>query len=179
MNEKIFECVYSRADYDDRQKSIFTKDILGSSSWKGEEKIVLFNDRIETYLDSNLIEKHFFTEFESFYIGEWSDTNCQILLIKKPEYLTSYQKNIAPIFSGKTQVVDSMANFHLLLDQSFVLNFKKEDCRQNFSQYLERYISKTTDLHTQSYTSSNTSSRFSYLVMLFIVVLIVILLLVL
>lgn len=176
MNEILFQCVYTRADYDKRQDSIFSRDIFGTSSWRGEEKIILFKDRVETYLDGNLTAKHFFIEFESFYIGTWADTNRQILLIKKPEYLTSYEKNKVPLFSGKIQVVDPVADFNLLLAQSFVLNFKKEADRQSFSQYLEHYIPKTMDLHAQSYTSQNTWVRFRYIATFFVVVFVIVLL---
>lgn len=159
MEEKVFEYIFTRADYDELQDSLLTRDILGTSSWKGEERVVLYKNKLEIYTNGILQKEHLLSEFESFYDGEWSETNNQVLLVKKIDHLTPAEKNIWPILLGETQFSDPVSKFNLLLKQSLVISFRKTDARKQFCLNIEKFLTRINDLNSQSYSFSNNMKR--------------------
>ena len=172
MEEKVFEYVFSRSDYDQLQQSFLTKDILGYSSWKGEERVVLYRDKIEKYINGALVEKHTLSEFESFYDGEWAETNNQVLLVKKIDNLTPMEKNIWPVIFGGG-LINSNGRFNLLLKQSMVISFKNSDTRTQFCSTIESFLPRINNLNSQSYSYKNNMLRTDILWVLIILIIIV------
>jgi hypothetical protein len=96
----FYQYVFSREDYDLLQDSILTKDILGSSSWKGEERILLYQDHIEHWLNGKLIKTYHLNDFEGFIVDNnavLASSFRSILLFKKYQKLSFYEKWIVPI----------------------------------------------------------------------------------
>lgn len=102
MEELVY--TFTREDYDNLQKSLLTKDIMGSS-WKGEEKIVIATDRIKYYRNNILIKEYLLDHFVGFSLLPWWNTKTfgwkSIVLFKKNEYKTEWEKNIRPALRSR------------------------------------------------------------------------------
>lgn len=104
MEELVY--TFTREDYDNLQKSLFTKDIMGSS-WKGEEKIVMATDRIKYYRNNILIKEYPLDHFLGFSLSPWWNTKIpsygweRIVLLKKKEYKTEWENNIRPALRSR------------------------------------------------------------------------------
>lgn len=104
MEELVY--TFTREDYDNLQKSLFTKDVIGSS-WKGEEKIVIDTDRIKYYRNNILIKEYLLDHFLGFSLSPWWNTKFpsvgweRIVLLKKKEYKTEWENNIRPALRSR------------------------------------------------------------------------------
>lgn len=128
MEELVY--TFTKEDYDNLQKSLFTKDIIGSS-WKGEEKIFIAADRINYYRNNILIKEYPLDHFVGFSLSPWWNTKIpsygweRIVLFKKNEYKTEWEKNIRPALrsSGGTisRLYDGAEYIPILASKSAVV----------------------------------------------------------
>lgn len=159
----LYQYVYTREDYDLLQDSIFTKDILGSSSWKGEEKILLYQDRIERWLNGKLIKTYHLNDFEGFIV----DNNAviatsfrSILLFKKYQKLSFYEKWIVPLrlltpISYKNGFPDNPRYHRVIFSQSAFLKITPQKLEE-FITGLTSVLSKVPEKIITSRNLKNT-----------------------
>jgi hypothetical protein len=137
MEQKLFEYTFSHTDYAELQKSILSKDILGSS-WSGEESISIYKDRVIHTINNKIVGNYAVSDYRAFITianskspadalsGNWRT----IVLLKKKELESMYAKYIYPSLQGSGNFVKGYvdgAKFKILKSKepAFVEALKK------------------------------------------------------
>lgn len=159
MEQKIYEYVFSAQDYNNLQKSLFTKDILGSS-WNGDERIVLYKDRIEAYQGATQTALYHLEQFESFYAGPLAKRS--IVLIKKYAYLSPSEKYFVPVLFADNNLTTIGRDLYLRIrNQGVELTFRTDQAKELFSEQLAIILPrKDSTIDAQSYSTKNYMMRF-------------------
>lgn len=175
--DKIYEYTFTKTDYDSLQQSILTKDIFGSSSFKGEEKIVIYRDKIEYVRSNKTIKSYLFKSLEGFtvenFIGSVSNFKF-IVLVKKYSELTFYEKWILPVLinpNKDSNGFDPTTGDLLNIKQNIalkILNSKVNEFVENLSLVLPQITRSESEISRKS-----SSKGFWFWVLLILLMLII------
>ena len=161
MGQKIYEYVFTQADHDYLQESLLTRDILGSSSWKGEKKVIIYSNRIETWDGGSLSKTHLFSQFDGFYvdtlIGSLPGTYRTLVLVKKVALLSFYEKWIVPtLFKNKGIISQASTASNQLTGQGESLKILASRVDE-FAINLEKVPPKLSDDYLSARLTKNDS----------------------